>query len=152
MVFALLFSSVLLLTFIFLLYYGIRDDNQNERIAGWFMLGISVFITSVIGLVNFFSRPDKYTSFKDMVRKALIKYFAQVNKEYLAKGIEWDVRDNHYWLEIKINKVKADAYRKQIGYDPNNQSRSEEEADGKARREDIGPTHTDGPLFTAAMW
>jgi len=36
------------------MYYGIRDDNEQARIAGFFLLGISVFITIVIGVVNFF--------------------------------------------------------------------------------------------------
>lgn len=46
-------SSVLLLCFFFLMYYGIRDDDEKARIAGFFMLAISVFITLVIGFVNF---------------------------------------------------------------------------------------------------
>lgn len=106
------FATLLLLCFIFLLYYGIRDDDNNTRIAGFFCLGISVFITSTIGAVNFFSRPDKYTPFKEMVRKALLKYFIQVNKEYMNRGLEWDVRDNHYWIEIKINRNKAETFRR----------------------------------------
>lgn len=69
-------------------------------------------MTTIIGTVNFFSRPDKYTPFKDMVRKALLKYFTSVNKEYANRGLEWDVRDNHFWLEIKIDSYKAAAYRK----------------------------------------
>jgi hypothetical protein len=124
---ALAISTMMLFCFIFLLYYGIRDDNENERIAGFFMLGVSVFITSVIGLINFFSRPDKYTPFKEMVRKALLKYFVNINKEYGARGLEWDVRDNHYWIEVKINRSKADTYRKRIEWDPNIASDSEED-------------------------
>ena len=66
-------ASVLMICFIFLLYYGIRDDRTQEKIAGFFMLGFAVAITTIIGVINFFSRPDKYTSFKDMVKKALLK-------------------------------------------------------------------------------
>jgi len=47
-------STVLLLCFFFLMYYGIRDDDEKARIAGFFLLAISVFITLVIGVVNFF--------------------------------------------------------------------------------------------------
>lgn len=47
-------STVLLICFFFLMYYGIRDDNEKARIAGFFLLAISVFITIVIGVVNFF--------------------------------------------------------------------------------------------------
>jgi hypothetical protein len=97
------FSTILMICFIFLLYYGIRDEDESMRISGFFLLGVSVFITTVIGVVNFFARPDKYTPFKEMVRKALLKYFVQVNKEYASHGLEWDVRDNHFWIEIKIN-------------------------------------------------
>jgi hypothetical protein len=62
-----------------------------------------------------------------MVRKALLKYFVQLNKEFGNKGLEWDVRDNHYWIEIKINKSKAEAYRRSNRYDPNLPSDSEGE-------------------------
>lgn len=79
---ALFLSVLMLLCFIFLVYYGIRDNDEHIRIAGYFMLGIAGFIVSILGLVNFFSSPDKYTPFKEMVRKALLKYFARVNKQY----------------------------------------------------------------------
>ena len=47
-------STILLFSYFFLLYYGIRDNNEQARIAGFFFLGISVFLTSVIGCMNFF--------------------------------------------------------------------------------------------------
>ena len=142
------FSTILLLCFIFLLYYGIRDEDSNTCIAGFFTLGVSVFITMVIGVVNFFSRPDKYTPFKEMVRKALLKYFVQCNKEYVSRGLEFDVRDNHYWIEIKINRNKAETFRRQIHYDANHPSDSEENPDNI--EEDVGPTQGNDNLFTAA--
>jgi hypothetical protein len=49
-----MFSTILLLCFFFLLYYGIRDNNKQEQIAGFILLAISVGITLVIGVVNFF--------------------------------------------------------------------------------------------------
>ena len=51
---ALSFSIALLLCYAFLMYYGIRDDGGKQRIAAFFLLGISVFIASVIGIINFF--------------------------------------------------------------------------------------------------
>lgn len=47
-------SIILLFCYVILMYYGIRDDDEKERIAGFFLLGISVFIASVIGVINFF--------------------------------------------------------------------------------------------------
>jgi hypothetical protein len=47
-VIALGFSSILMVIFIFLLYYGIKEDNENKRIAGFFILAVSVFVTIVI--------------------------------------------------------------------------------------------------------
>lgn len=70
-IYAIAFSSILLICYIFLMYYGIRDDNDRLKIAAFFTLGISVFIATVVGVQNFFQRPDKYTPYKDMVRKTL---------------------------------------------------------------------------------
>ena len=64
-----------------------------------------------------------------MVRKALLKYFTSINKEYISKGLEWDVRDNHFWIEIKINRSKAEAYRRLTKWDINRNSDSEEEGE-----------------------
>ena len=130
--FFLALSSCMMISFIFLLYYGIRDDNTKSKIAGFFMLGISVGITTIIGLINFFSRPDKYSSFKEMVKKALTKYFLKVNQEYENRGLFWDIYDNHYWIEVRIDKHKSEAYRKQIHYNPNVASDSEGEEEVKA--------------------
>lgn len=105
-------STVLLICFFFLMYYGIRDDDEKARIAGFFLLAISVFITIVIGVVNFFQKPGKYTPYKEMVRKTLLAFFERLNKKYGNRGIEFDVRDNHYWIEIKINKKKSEAWRR----------------------------------------
>lgn len=53
-VFALSISAIILFAYFFLMYYGVRDQNQRMIIAGYFMLGISVFITTIIMIVNFF--------------------------------------------------------------------------------------------------
>lgn len=47
-----------------------------------------------------------------MVRKTLLALFERLNKKYGSRGLEWDVRDNHYWIEIKIDRKKAEAYRR----------------------------------------
>ena len=88
------------------------------------MLGISVFISTLVGLMNFFQRPDKYTPFKDMVRKALSTYFDRLNRKFEPRGMEWYVQDNHYWLELRINSDKANQYRKNTNYDPRNEEAS----------------------------
>jgi hypothetical protein len=128
-------STALLFCFFFLMYYGIRDDNENARIAGFFMLAISVFITLVIGIVNFFQKPEKYTSYKDMVRKTLNAFFERLNKKYNSRGLEFEVKENHYWIQVNINKKKAEAWRKQINYNPNQYDSGEEE-DIKRRTND----------------
>jgi hypothetical protein len=73
------------------MYYGVRDKNLNLRIAGYFALGISVIVTSIIGLVNCCSRPDKYLPYAGMVRKAVSAAFERKNKVWEARGMIWDV-------------------------------------------------------------
>ena len=41
--------------------------------------------------------------------------------------MNWDIYDNHYWIEIKINKQKADQFRKTNNYNPDIDSEEEEE-------------------------
>lgn len=113
------FATVLLICFFFLMYYGIRDDNNGSRVAGFVLLAISVAITLVIGTINFFQKPGQYTPYKEMVRKTLLTFFDRLNKKYVTRGLEFDVRDNHYWIEIRINKKKADTWRNQINYNAN---------------------------------
>ena len=45
-------------------------------------------------------------------------YFDSINKKYEGRGVEWFVRENHYWLEIRINKEKAEVFRRSNNYDP----------------------------------
>ena len=78
-------TTLLLIGYFFLMYYGIRNGNLNLRIAGYFALAISVFVTSIIGLVNCCARPDKYTPFKDMVRKALTAFYERINRKMVSR-------------------------------------------------------------------
>lgn len=96
-------STALLFCYFFLMYYGIRDDNQKERIAGFFMLGVSVLIMVVIGIKNAVEQPGKYLSFKEIVEKSLRAYFAKQNKKYGSRGLDFYVGDNHYWIEIRVD-------------------------------------------------
>lgn len=68
--------------------------------------------------------------------------------------MSWDVRDNHYWLEIKINRTKADAYRRQTGYDAQAPDSFESEQVGGSQKGDEADqpvmTNADGNLFTGA--
>ena len=105
-------TTLLLLGYFFLMYYGIRNGDLNLRIAGYFALSISVFVTSIIGIVNCCSRPDKYTPFTAMVRKTLTSFYERINRKMDNRGIEWCVIDNHFWIEIRINQSKAAQYRK----------------------------------------
>lgn len=61
-----------------------------------------------------------------MVRKVLSQYFDRQNRKYEQRGIEWVVHDNHYWLAIKIQKERADNWRRSVGYDPNAHDYDEE--------------------------
>jgi hypothetical protein len=72
----------MLLIYFFLIYAGIREGNEQLQKGGWFMLAISWFLTTVVGVYNFFQRPDKYSPFKDMVRKTLMSFFDRLNKKY----------------------------------------------------------------------
>lgn len=62
-----------------------------------------------------------------MVRKTLLAFYERLNKKYGNRGIEFDVRDNHYWIEIKINKKKSEAWKRQLNYDANMYDTDEEE-------------------------
>ena len=116
-----------MLCFIFLLYYGIRDNNYKVKIAGYFALGISSGIVTIIGIINVFSKPNRFDPFNEIVKKSLTKYFEKINPEYTTRGLFWDLYKNHYWLELKINRTKANAYRTKIKYDPDIPSESEED-------------------------
>ena len=76
---SLFISTCLLLCFFFLMYYGIKEDDNKVRIAGFFALGISVFITTVVAMGNIFKSSGKNSSFfsinsydlKDLIKKVL---------------------------------------------------------------------------------
>jgi hypothetical protein len=137
-------TTLLLLSYFFLMYYGIRDGNLKLRIAGFFALAISVFVTSIIGIVNCCARPDKYTPFKDMVRKTLMSFYERINRKMENRGIEWYVQDNHFWIEIRINKTKADTYKKINNYNPANDMSDD---DGEELIEHGRNMNTDGQLI-----
>ena len=89
--------------------------------------------------------------FKDIVRKTLLAYFAKLNKKYGSRGLEFYVQDNHYWIEIRIDTSKANAYRKSTNWDPNQMSEeSEQDEDEQNQGPNHLPTQADGNLFTNA--
>jgi hypothetical protein len=47
-------TTVMLFTYFFLLFYGIRNDNRKLKIAGYFLLGLSLLITILIAMRNYF--------------------------------------------------------------------------------------------------
>ena len=128
-------AAIFMLTFIFLLYYGIRDESTDEKIAGFFMLGFSVAITCVIAIVNFLSKPENYTPFPEMVLKALSKYFTNVNKKYEERGLKWEVEKDHYFLKCRINKQKKAEWRRRIKANPSLLHDSELEEEDKDNTE-----------------
>lgn len=71
-----------------------------------------MLVTIVIGIHNFMKRPDQNIKFKDLVRKSLLQYFDKLNNKYSKQGLTFNVYDNHYWIEIKINTTIAEQYRK----------------------------------------
>lgn len=106
-----LFCCLLVLIYFVFMYYGILYNNGNLKLAAYFLLIIACFITIVNGVINFYQSPDKYTPFKDMVRKTLLSFFDRLNKKYHDQGLSFIVHDNHYWIEIKIKKETADKWR-----------------------------------------
>ena len=103
--------SFFLLLYVFLVYYGVRDDDERLIIAGFTMLGISFIVATVLSFMNFFARPDRQTPFNVMVKRSLNSYFEKVNRKYGARGVEWTVIEDHYWLEVRINSGKAAKHR-----------------------------------------
>jgi hypothetical protein len=69
-----------------------------------------------------------------MVKRTLAAFFDKLNKKYGNRGLEFDVMDNHYWIEIRINKQQAEAWRKSNFYDPSIYDTDEDE-DLKRRKE-----------------
>jgi len=106
-----LFCCLLVVIYFIFMYYGILNDSYNMKLTAYFLLLISCFITIVNGVINFYQSPDKYTPFKDMVRKTLLAFFERLNKKYNDQGLSFIVHDNHYWIEIKIKKDVADKWR-----------------------------------------
>mmetsp|Transcript_16962 Transcript_16962/g.12132 ORF Transcript_16962/g.12132 Transcript_16962/m.12132 type:complete len:151 (+) Transcript_16962:164-616(+) len=97
------FTTALLFAYFFMIFYGIRDDNQKLRIVAYLLLSVSVIVTSIIGVMNVWARPDKYKPFKEMVKKTLASFFDRINGKMGVRGLEFSVPENHYWIEIKIN-------------------------------------------------
>ena len=89
-----------------------------------------------------------------MVRKTLLALFERLNKKYGNRGLEWDVRDNHYWIEIKIDKKKSEAYRRQVNYDPNAPESDEEpvnqDREPNGNGNDQNAVNTEANMYTAA--
>ena len=108
-----LFCCLLVVIYFIFMYYGILNNSYNMKLTAYFLLLISCFITIVNGVINFYQSPDKYTPFKDMVRKTLLAFFERLNKKYNDQGLSFIVHDNHYWIEIKIKKDVADKWRAQ---------------------------------------
>ena len=44
-----------------------------------------------------------------------------------TKGLYFQIVDNHYWIEIKINKSLVESYRQLMGYDINKAVESDPE-------------------------
>ena len=64
------------------MYFGIKLDREDCRIAGFFCLGIAILSGIVVGLRNMFSTSEKYTPFRDMIRKTLEASFDKLNRKY----------------------------------------------------------------------
>ena len=52
------------------------------------------------------------------------------------RGIHWSVCENHFWIEIVINKARADDYRKSINYAPAQDNSDEAMGNGPENRDD----------------
>ena len=110
------FASSLILAYFFLMYFGIKQKKEGFRTLAIFLLAISVFIVIVLTVIYLFQRPDKYPPYDAMVRKTLNAYFDRLNKKHEKQGLEWFVHEDHYWIEIRINKTTADTYRQMTNY------------------------------------
>lgn len=71
LVITLLVTTCMLFAYFFLLFYGIRNQNKRLKIAGFFLLALSLFVTAIIGIRNYFQKPGRYTPFTAAVRKTL---------------------------------------------------------------------------------
>ena len=47
-------------------------------------------------------------------------YYRKLNKTFENRGLHWSFTDNHFWLEVWIDREIAEGYRKAMNYNPNN--------------------------------
>ena len=113
----LIFLIVLAIIYFVLLFSGVRSNDNDIKLSSFFTLAIVAFIALVNLVFNFMQKPDKYTPFKDMVRKTLIGFFERLNKKYEETGLSFEVTDNHFYIEIKIRDELARKYRQQQGWE-----------------------------------
>jgi len=104
-------TSLMMAIYFFLIYYGAFNDDRSMIVASYFLFGISMLVTIVIGIINFMKRPDQNIKFTDLVRKSLLQYFDKLNNKFSKQGLSFNVYENHYWIEIKINPTLAKNYR-----------------------------------------
>lgn len=122
MIIILMLSMLCFLSYMFCVYYGIKEKNNSKIIIGYILLGSSIILATLIGVVNIFRQPVKKNQFKEEVRKYLAEYFKKLNKTFENRGLHWGFTENHYWIELWINKDQADEYRVNTKYDPQKDS------------------------------
>ena len=102
----------LFFSYVALVYFGLKWDREDLRIAAFFCLGISFFSGVVVGLRNMISTTIKYTPFRDMIRKTLEASFDKLNKRYRQRGIRYIVHNDLHYLGIEVRAEKAENYRR----------------------------------------
>ncbi len=59
----------------------------------------------------------------------------------------WAINENHYWIEIHINQPLAETYRRQTGYNPDEDVTDQNK--GEEEYEQLDKPEEDNILFTA---
>ena len=57
-------STILIFAYFFLIYFGVRYDNEVLLWIGFIFLGISTFIAIILAIKNFTTRPEDDYNFE----------------------------------------------------------------------------------------
>ena len=80
------------------------EDSLPYDIIQFSALVLSMLLIGYITIFNFLKSGHMFMSFEEMVKRKLDVTFEKFNRNEM--GIEWYVVPGHYWLEVRISKLK----------------------------------------------
>jgi hypothetical protein len=78
-------------------------NNLVYDVVQYSCLSASIFTMIGITIFNYILGGYIFKSFETLVKQTLDKFLEKLNKDiFLARGLEWYVVPNHYWIELRI--------------------------------------------------